>query len=166
MSTLPRLPVLVSVLVLAAGGCSSATEAELVIDELERAEALWLEKRPVSYTALERRSCFCTPASTRPIVIEVTRRQGATVPSGTEAITAATYFDDGEPVPDEVRQLLRPADALFDEIREAAEAGAHAIEAVYDPELGYPRSVFIDREAGIADDEIGWSFELLVPPGT
>lgn len=44
-------------------------------------------------------------------------------------------------------------DEMFDLIADARARGAHEVRVTYDPQLGYPREVFLDMNAGVADDE-------------
>ncbi len=54
--------------------------------------------------------------------------------------------------------LLAPSvDAAFDQIAAAIDAGLE-VEAIYDPELGYPTDLWIDREARAYDGGTHWIF--------
>lgn len=103
----------------------------------------------VSYTTQQ--SCFCPQEFTRPI--NVTENDGQ--------ITSAVYADTNEPVPDNVRQSLQTVDQRFEQLQNAYENGAATINAEYDPQFGFPTSVFIDQSEFIADEEVSYSISNL-----
>lgn len=59
--------------------------------------------------------------------------------------------------------LYRTIDGLFDRIAEARANNAVEIRVTWDPQFGYPRSVFIDQSLLIADEEQFWTIESLEP---
>ena len=59
--------------------------------------------------------------------------------------------------------LYRTIDGLFDRIAEAWASNAVSIRVTWDPQFGYPRSVFIDQSLMIADEEQSWTIESLEP---
>lgn len=159
----PRLPIprLALSVLLATISCASPTEVERVLERAERAEALWLAGRPVHYVAVEQRSCECLQNVAGPVRLVVSRRQGASFPSATESVVTVTYESTGETVPTELRDGFPTAQGLFELIRSAARDGADVLEAEFDPVLGYPRSVRIDPDRGVADEELIYAFELV-----
>lgn len=142
-------------------GCASPTDIEQVLGRADDAEALWMSTRPVRYEAVERRICECLPEMSGPARIEVTRRQGATVPSETEMLVGGVYVTTGEVVPATYLPLFLTVQGLFDRIREAADKGVYQLEAEFDAEYGYPRRLMIDRDATVADDEIVYELEVV-----
>ncbi len=103
----------------------------------------------LSYTTQQ--SCFCPREFTRPMNITESNGQ----------ITSATYADTGETVPDNIRQSLQTVDQRFEQLRNAYESGADQVNVTYDPQFGYPTSVFIDQSQLIADEEISYSISNL-----
>lgn len=99
----------------------------------------------VSYTTQQ--SCFCTPEFTRPMNISESNGE----------ITSATYADTNEPVPDNIRQSLQTVDQRFAQLQNAYENGAARVDVEYDPQFGFPTSVFIDRSELIADEEVSYT---------
>ena len=59
--------------------------------------------------------------------------------------------------------LYRTIDGLFDRIAEARANNAVEIRVTWDPQFGYPRSVFIDQSLLIAVEEQFWTIESLEP---
>lgn len=103
----------------------------------------------LSYTTQQ--SCFCPSEFTRPM--NITEFGGE--------ITSATYADTGEAVPDNIRQSLQTVDERFEQLGNAYENGAAQVNVTYDPQFGYPTSVFIDQSELIADEEISYSISNL-----
>ncbi|PIE00984.1 MAG: hypothetical protein CSA79_01410 [Thiothrix nivea] len=98
-----------------------------------------------------RQVCFCPQEVTRPMT--VTELQGR--------IVNAVYADDKTPVPDNIRNSLLTVDERFAQLQEAYESGADTIDVQYDPQSGYPASVFIDQSRQIADEEVSYSISNL-----
>ncbi|MEZ5538209.1 MAG: DUF6174 domain-containing protein [Thiolinea sp.] len=103
----------------------------------------------VSYTTQQ--SCFCPQDFTRPINITESNGQ----------ITSAVYADTNEQVPDNVRDSLQTVDQRFEQLQNAYENGAATINVQYDPQFGYPTSVFIDQSQMIADEEVSYTISDL-----
>lgn len=103
----------------------------------------------VSYTTQQ--SCFCPSEFTRPM--NITESNGE--------ITSATYADTNEPVPDNIRQSLSTVDQRFEQLQSAYENGADTVNVQYDPQFGFPTSVFIDQSQMIADEEISYTITNL-----
>ena len=150
-------------LLTAAAGCTSATDVEILLDDLDRAEALWLSNRPEGYRARESRVCECLRADAGPVVLEVSVRPGVTPAVESEEIVAATYVEGGGTVPQESLEHFVTVVELFALVRQAAEEDAHGIIVEYDDELGYPRRVEIDWDVRVADEESIYFVELLEP---
>lgn len=69
------------------------------------------------------------------------------------AIIAASYADDGIAVEGDLDDRYATVDELFVFMEDAVAAGAVQLDVVFDAELGYPTSLFIDYAPGIADEE-------------
>jgi hypothetical protein len=73
------------------------------------------------------------------------------------------YLADGSRVPAELAQYFPGVEQLFGVILHAIANDAHAIDVEYDASLGYPRRVFVDWHAGMADDEVEYRVLELLP---
>ena len=115
---------------------------------LDAARALWEEAGLDGYTMTVSRSCFCPPEYRGPFAVTV--EDGET--------TGALY--DGRPA-----EVGDPptVEALFALLAEAYARGAARVDVTYDPALGYPTSLYIDRDERIADEEVGYEVTDLIP---
>lgn len=121
--------------------------------DLLAAETKWRQNKPRSYSYTLQRSCFCMPEFLKPIQIEIL---GNTV-------TRATV--EGVPLPLERRANALTVEGLFEIIREAIDDKAHRIDVQYDAEYGFPRSISIDRNAMMADEEVYYTATEFKPKG-
>lgn len=120
-----------------------------LVDSRAKWDAATSDGQSVSYTA--QNSCFCPPDYTRPM--NITEQNGK--------IVDATYADTGEAVPNYIRDGLLTMNERFDQLQDAYLSGAERIDASYDPQLGYPSSVYIDQSFMIADEEISYTIKDL-----
>ncbi len=107
----------------------------------------WQTQGATEYAFTFSRSCFCPP--------DYTRAAGLTVSAG--RIIAANYVDDGAAVAAEVIESYKTINELFAAIEEAIATGAAQIDAEFDEELGFPKTLYIDQDVRIADEEAGYS---------
>jgi len=114
-------------------------------EELRLAEARWRSERPERYLYVIENQCFCSRDYTGPVRVWV---EG-------DAVVARTYLFDGSPVPDELEGAFRSVDGLFELLREAYQSGAHEVRVTYDPALGVPTELWIDRDELSIDEELG-----------
>ena len=112
-------------------------------------DAATSDGQTASYTAQS--SCFCPEDYTRPM--NITEQNGK--------IVDATYADTGEAVPNYIRDGLLTMNERFDQLQDAYLSGAERIDATYDPQLGYPSSVYIDQSFMMADEEISYNIKGL-----
>lgn len=147
---------LVALVLLAASGCATteppAAPGPSVAeggtpavrpDTLDDAKARWEAAGLADYRFTLRRMCFCpSPDYTGPFEVTV---RGGTI----EAVRL-----DGAPV-DAARALT--VDDLFALIEEAYEREAETVRLTFDPETGAPTDLYIDYEAMMADEEIGYT---------
>ena len=126
--------------VMAVAGCHLVTDPHR---DFTSARETWGAKRPSSYEYTVRISCFCGGEVTRPVVITVT---GQTVES-------RKYADTGVAVDARWNDSFLTIDALFAEIDQAYATGAPTVDVTFDPTLGYPTLISIDRIANAIDDE-------------
>lgn len=165
MAPAHRIPLLA--LLLALPACGSPTEAERLLEDVDRAEARWVANGPETYDVVERRICECLPSETGPVLLRVTRVAATHVPEGTETIVSGTYVptggevQPGQAVPEETLALFVTAGELFDLIRSAIADGAHTVAAEFDPTLGYPTSVDILPDPQIPDSGIGYRLTVV-----
>ena len=118
--------------------------------QFERNRLLWNEQDFDGYTFRFNWSCFCPPDYTAPVDIRV--EQGG--------LAAVSYSDNGTPVAQSDWDRYRTIEALFEILDEAFEQDAKVISVSYEPDFGYPSSVFIDYSELIADEERGFEVKL------
>jgi hypothetical protein len=114
--------------------------------ELNAHRARWEALGLRSYEYTIRRSCFCRPETTGPFRV--------TVRDGVSTITTRHSADDHD---------IASVDALFDRIEEGLSAPEAQATLTFDPERGYPISVFIDPYPTMADDEFGYTITEFAP---
>jgi len=143
-------------LLAAAWGCGSLGIDTLLGPESEGRSRLevnrerWQQVRPASYSMVLKRLCFCTELGIGPVRIDVV---------GTTA-TRRVYVESGEPVSADLAPYFPTVDGLFDVLVDAMNHGAHQIEVTYDGETGIPVDIWIDYDAGLADEEQGYQVTL------
>jgi Family of unknown function (DUF6174) len=131
-------------------GCASSLRA--LEDDRVRAKATWEAHRPEHYEFTVGVYCFC------PTVGGVTFRVAngvSQVMTETPERELATYQD------------FHTIDEIFEFLGESISTKPYKMDVVYNPELGYPVSVGIDRRRRIVDDELGvrvWGFKVLPAP--
>jgi len=136
-----------ALLALVAAGCGSVTgsgalEPDQVQLNLNR--SLWRRAALSSYRYHYRRSCFCLPAATEPVLIRVERG----------AVAEVVYARTGNPVEPERLPDYPTVDRLFELVQDALDRRADRLTVSYEPGLGYPRRIDIDYDRGIADEEL------------
>ncbi len=140
MRSLRLLALLALVLPIGIVGCDSSTGAADAA--LSQAEARWTASGIAAYEMTYRVACFCTSETAGPWTVRVEDGRVARVSGPTPG---------AQPVGG-----AKTVAALFGEIREARRARAAAVTVTYDPTDGHPLSLFIDRSAQIADEEVGY----------
>lgn len=116
------------------------------LSELQANHAKWQSSGPASYSLTQRYLCGeCLPDAGRVVVVTVTDG----------AIESRVFQDDGSPVTEDASRW-RDVEGLFQVVMSAIEAGVHRLAVVYDPVFGYPRSISIDYDERLVDDEIGF----------
>jgi len=119
-----------------------------------QARTRWAERGPSNYVVVVSRSCFCGPGSTEPVIVTVTDGQ----------IESRVYEANGDTVPAEIASAYPDVDQLFAIIEEAYDSHAAQVTVTYHADFGYPVSVFIDRAANAADDEMGYHLTSFAEP--
>lgn len=140
-----RGALLVLVLAVSAGCLSGPTDPlDRERERLEQARAQWRSQGLQDYQYTFRRICFCAPSATEPVVVTV--RGGAIVSVQSVATNAPADAD-----------FYFTIEGLFGLLADAIDADAAQVRADYDAARGYPTSGFIDRNAMIADEELGFT---------
>ena len=115
----------------------------------------WNRLRPAQYRYDFQRSCFCRGEAVQPVRITV---------SNGEVVSVVTLPDLVPVPPEQVNQFYRVTiDSVFQIVRSAIDDGADSVSARYDPQWGYPATVWIDYIANAADDELGFTNVLQSP---
>lgn len=130
--------------------CSvSGPDEENALAGLAEAIQAWQASGISDYQLAMRRTCGeCLPTSALAVVV--------TVSGGVKTVSRAT---NGEPV-EAPAEIYPDVEGLFDLIEEMALAGAD-VEAEYDDELGFPRSISVDPVPDAVDDEFGYVIDQL-----
>lgn len=119
----------------------------------------WAAANVRGYTFTYERQCFCTAETRGPFVVTVTNGQVASVRRLAGGMTS-----DGQPMagPEDTRpeNRLRIED-FFALLTGAHRDGAAEVRAVYDARLGFPTSIWIDRDRQMADEEVGYQLSDL-----
>ena len=117
---------------------------------LPEARQAWLASGISDYELAMRRTCGeCPPTSALAVVV--------TVSGGVKTVSLAS---NGEPV-ESLPRTYPDVEGLFRLIEEMVLAGAD-VEADYDGELGFPRSISVDPVPDAVDDEFGYEVDDIV----
>lgn len=121
-------------------------------EALSGARALWAEKGSDSYTLIQQMTCFCMVDYTRPVSYEV---QNNVIQTGT-----IKYSDDNSAIASGVILSYHTIQAAFDMIDQAISDHVASLNVTYDETLGYPKSISIDYNEMIADEEKYYTFTI------
>jgi len=123
----------------------------------------WQARKLQNYTFTLQRSCFCLPEYTTPMTITV--NNGKIVSAVTESLMVEMKDDGSETTPKmvDVSDRAMTVDQLFNEIKQAIENNAASVNVRYDARWGYPRSIYIDLDRRMADEEIALTSTALKP---
>lgn len=108
---------------------------------LAEARERWAQAGPADYTYVYRAQCFC-------------------IPSAIEVTVAGGEIQSHEVLEGELFGELISIDDVFAYIEDSLDQHPASIDVTYDEEFGYPRSVFVDFDEMMADEEFGYSVEL------
>ena len=117
-------------------------------EALAEARGRWADAGLSSYQYQIEYSCFCPPEAMGPFTVTV--RDGAVASSVPSS---------------QARPSLPTVEDLFAKIAEAYVQEAATVDVTYDPDLGYPLSIFIDYDEQMADEEFRASTSGLEPLG-
>lgn len=101
---------------------------------LAAARARWKSHLATDYALTWHQACFCPIESVRPIRFTVVAGE----------VKSATYVEDGEPVSDLIRPLLKTIDGVFDQIQSEIDRHEVRVSVAYDPTWSYPSSFAVD----------------------
>lgn len=131
-------------------GVSALPERETTPEELAEARARWQAAGPSHYRFVYEVSCFCPEDARGPFTITV--RDGAVQ----EVLFQGRPLDPADPRHPTV-------DGLFAMLGEAFDEDAELVRVAYDATLGYPVSAYVDYQARMADEELGFTVSALTP---
>jgi hypothetical protein len=112
--------------------------------------SLWSERGSQAYVIEQNRICFC-PGSDGYVRLTVVNGQ----------IIRRVTVDGGDSLPIEELKLYKTVDELFEFIDEVEGCEPAVLQIDYDPDLGYPRKVYVDMNIEIADEELGFNTKLI-----
>ena len=130
--------------------CSDGTGVTL---ELLRNKALWSDANLTSYTVMVTRRCFCLPESIGPVAVTVVNGQ----------VHSRVYADGSGPVPAQYADLFPAVPGLFTFVESSMRLDPSQMRVEYHPELGYPTDVYVDFDARVADEEMGYLATVVIP---
>lgn len=148
-----------------AGALSNDSDTQLKQQNLDTNEAKWDTliggDTSCGYVMKFRRICFCPPEYLGPFQVVV---------NSTEEVASAIYLNSttsagdlaGTPADPDDTWLITIEDA-FDTVQEAINQNAHRVDVTYHPTMGYPSAVSIDYDVMIADEEVYFWIEDVVP---
>ena len=125
-----------------AGGPFDASGARA---ELRAGRALWEREGPADYGYTIRRTCFCGPAASGPVRVEV--RGGRTVSVSTLGGQSVARGDFDR---------LDTVEELFEAVEDAIEADPYQLTSAYDPARGHPVALAVDYDRYTVDEENGF----------
>ena len=121
--------------------------------DLETARDRWAATEPAAYEMTLRHVCFCGGEVTTPVIVTV---RGGVVQS-------RRYVDGGplggRDVDPRLAGTFPAVDGLFRVVEDALARHAAQIDATYDPQRGYPVTLYIDYERNVADEEQGYQVQ-------
>lgn len=103
----------------------------------------WKAKDISNYSFVWQNSCFCMREYTQPIKVHVSNG----------IIVEANYLDNGNKVGTEVKESIKTYDQIF-ALLEKYVGNAAKTSINYDDKWAVPKSIFIDRDERMADEEI------------
>lgn len=111
--------------------------------ELADARRKWASQAIDEYEFTFQRRCFCDPEFTRPVTIKVRENRGVLMTSVDER--ARPSFE-----------RYNTIEKLFDFVEAALNRNAFDLDVTYDEAFGYPRSVAVDYDYMMKDEEMSF----------
>ena len=128
---------------LAAAACGSPTGEQSNAQALARARARWQTANLHSYSFVLTPVCFCDTRAIRVVVQN-------------DAVVSRTYVDGGATVAATFFSDIDTVGEMFATIERGIDQHAPTVSALYD-ESGVPIQAFIDWQANVYDEELGWT---------
>jgi hypothetical protein len=119
---------------------------------MEESRERWQQQGITTYEMKQDNLCSCPKEVRGPALITV--RDGVVV--------SRVLIEDELPVPPSAEASFGTVDDLFSRIEQALDQDFDLVMADYDPQLGYPRRIFLDPDDDAADDDLGITV-ILVP---
>jgi hypothetical protein len=138
---------LASLVLAGCGDPTGMTRADL------EARMRWAASAPSAYEFTTGLACFCVSDYLRPVVVSV--RNGK--------VEALRYEDDGTAIPLTRANEFPTIDGLFAIIAKARAHPNSIVTVEYDLGRGYPVTISIDYDTGLADDETWYSVRNFSP---
>ena len=123
-------------------------------DILELARAQWEEAGPSSYSFTQSRACFCPPPLTFDVVVI------------DDDVFDVNPTDSSAPMDHVELGSFRTIEGLFDDLESLVASNPARLEMTFDPTLGYPTQISVDRSFKISDDEYVLTLSDLIPLNT
>ena len=120
--------------------------------DLNIARDLWKQKGKNTYNITQRISCFCMDDYTRPINYKVT--------NWVIEKQSLTYADNNTPLAKDFTMDFYTVEKAFELIDSAIEEHVANLTVSYDEVTGYPKTIYIDYNEMIADEEKHYSFTI------
>ncbi|NRD72452.1 hypothetical protein HQQ94_04160 [Shewanella sp. VB17] len=111
----------------------------------------WYKEGTVNYGYDFKRSCYCQDSGTVYRITVINNK-----------VVSAFNVDTDVEVEDNYLASFKTIEMLFSELMQANNT-AHIINSSFDYEYGYPKSVFIDMDPRMADEEISYTIEGMYP---
>ena len=138
---------------IAAAACDSPAGVENNAQGLARARTRWQTAGIHNYSFVVTPVCFCD-----------TRRFRVTVQN--DAVVSRVYLDTesggGGPVPANLYGNISTVPDMFATIQQAIDHNANTLAATYE-EHGVPQEAYIDWQANVFDEELGWTASAFTP---
>lgn len=150
---IPRLAAAAVLLALSGTACHDlGPTADTILDDIALHRTLWESKRPSAYVFELKRVCSCPETEQGPVRIRV---QGNTV-------VERTFTSSQAPVPPSLHAAFPSIEGLFDLLTDAAKRDPWYINMNWDPELAYPRDLYVDYDSRVINDEV--SYQVVTAP--
>jgi hypothetical protein len=117
--------------------------------DLQKNKQLWQKQNPTHYTFSIQPECFCDQAWLIPMRFEIKNGKVVNMSSDNQPMPASSQWM-------EFINRHNTVEKVFGIIETALNDKAEKLIVIYDEKLGYPKSVYIDRVLGIADDELAY----------
>lgn len=118
-----------------------------ILDDILLHRSIWESRRPAAYVFELQRFCNdCGAEEQGPVRVRV---QGT-------AVVERRYTASGEPVASGLESTFPSVEGLFDLLEQAARRDVWYLSISWDPELGYPRDLYVDYDSNVAGEEISY----------